>query len=92
MIAEISQSDIRVRVFGKVAEVGDGFIILEDDTGKIRVDTKKELKKGDKIRVFGRPQVVSGKLELAEEIVQDMEKVEEKLYKKAMLLIRKGGS
>lgn len=87
-IKEVTPEDIRVRVFGKVSEVEDEFIVLEDDTGKIKIQTKERIKKGSIIRVFGRPVQINNNVELISEIIQDMEKINQKLYKRIEALYK----
>ncbi len=90
-ISEIRKEDIRVRVFGTVKDAKGGLFTLEDNTGKILVDSKdSQAKKGQKLIVFGRPVDNAGKLELHAEIVKDASGMDENLYKKAHLLIAKG--
>lgn len=89
-ISEITEDDIRVRVLGKVAEKGDGFLVLEDDTGKMRVETAEEWKTNMKIRVFGTPMKSGEELALNAEIIQDMSGLDEKLYKN-IESFKKGG-
>lgn len=91
LIGEISKQDIRVKVFGTVLGTESSLVILEDETGKISVDTTEQLKKGAKVIVFGRPIENKSKLELQAEVVKDASGLNEKLYKKAHLLIAKGG-
>ncbi len=91
LIGEISPEDIRVKVFGTIAGTEKGLALLEDDTGKIAVDAKEQLKKGEKVMIFGRPIKNNDSLELQAEIVKSASGLNEKLYKKAHLLISKGG-
>ncbi len=91
LIAEIGKDDIRVKVFGKISDLKDGLLILEDETGKIKVDTTEKAEKGKKVLVIGRPIEASGGLELQAEIIKDAQTLNENLYKKAHLLISKGG-
>ena len=91
LIGEIGKEDVRVRVFGTVSGSEDGLGVLEDETGKIKVDAKERLEKGKKILVFGRPIANKGVLEIQAEIVKDASGLNEKLYKKAHLLLSKGG-
>ena len=90
-IGEIRKEDIRVKVFGTVSGTEKGLAVLQDDTGKISVDTKEELKKGSKVIIFGRPIENRGVLELQAEIVVNAGGLNENLYKKAHLLLTKGG-
>ena len=90
-VNEIKKEDIRVKVFGTVSGNEDGLAVLEDDTGKISVDAKEQLKKGTKVIIFGRPIENKKTLELQAEIVKDAAGLNEKLYKKAHLLLIKGG-
>lgn len=90
-VNEISEQDIRVKVFGTISGNKNGLAILEDETGKIGVDSKEQLEKGAKLIVFGRPIKNNSTLELQAEIVKSAAGLNEKLYKKAHSLITKGG-
>lgn len=77
-ISEISKSDNKIAVVGKVVEVGEGSFILDDDTGKMQVSFEGEVKKGRTLRAF---------CSLAEEqmkadIVQDLSGLDLNLFKK----------
>ncbi len=90
-ISEIRKDDIRVKVFGTISGNENGLAVLEDGTGKIIVDTKEPLEKGEKVIIFGRPIENKGKLEIQAEIVKEASALNEKLYKKVHLLLNKGG-
>lgn len=90
-VNEISANDIRVKVFGNVSEIENGLAVLEDETGKIKLDTAEKIEIGKKVFIFGRPVSTNEGLELQAEIVKDASALNEKLYKKVHLLLNKGG-
>lgn len=81
-VSDIDPSDIKVRVLGTVARKGDGFFVLEDETGEIKVKTDQDVSPKSLVRVFGRPCKTGEKLELEADLVQDMTGLDKKLYKK----------
>ncbi len=81
-IADISETDIRVRVIGKVTKKEDSNMTLNDSTGEIVVYADVPVNVGDTIRVFGRPTKTGVSVVLNAEIVQDMNKLNMALFKK----------
>lgn len=81
-IKNIDSDDIKVRVVGKVSRKGDGFFVLEDETGEIRVKTSEPISQGNLVRVFGRPVKDGEEIHLESDLVQDMAGFDTKLYKK----------
>jgi hypothetical protein len=81
-VSDIDPSDIKVRVLGTVARKGDGFFVLKDETGEIKIKTSQEASPKSLVRVFGRPSKTGEKLELEADLVQDMTGLDKKLYKK----------
>lgn len=90
-IGEITSEDIRVKVFGTISGTSKGLAVLEDESGKIGVDSKEQAENGKKVIIFGRPIKNKDTLELQAEIVKDASELNEKLYKKAHVLLNKGG-
>jgi hypothetical protein len=85
-IAEINpESDIRVRLLGKVADKSDSSFIMEDDSGRAEIiadDIDLIFNKDDLVRVFARVLPLEDGFELRAEIIQDMSKLDMDLYKK----------
>ena len=81
-VSDIDPSDIKVRVLGTVARKGDGFFVLKDETGEIKIKTSQDVSPDSLVRVFGRPSKTGEKLELEADLVQDMAGLDKKLYKK----------
>jgi uncharacterized protein YdeI (BOF family) len=79
-ISEINPNlDSRVSLIGKVIDLKEDFLILDDGTGKINItfsDTtpKPELKNGQIIRIFGFV-IPSEPMEIQAEIIQDLDKL-----------------
>ena len=90
-VGEITSEDIRVKVFGTISGTSKGLAVLEDESGKIGVDAKEQVENGKKVIIFGRPIKNKDALELQAEIVKDASGLNEKLYKKAHVLLSKGG-
>jgi hypothetical protein len=84
-IAEINpESDIRVRILGRILDKKDSSFILEDDSGKVEIITDEELSfnVADNVRVFARVLPLEDSFELRAEIIQDMNKLDMDLYRK----------
>lgn len=81
-ISEITDKDIRVRITGSVIDKGDGFIVVDDGTGKIKVSFDGET--SDIVRVFGRVIPLENGFEINGEIIQDMSKLDLNLRKKVI--------
>ncbi len=86
-ISEINpESDVRVRLIGKVIDKQDGTIVLDDGTGTANITTETEnydrVDVGDEMRVFARVIPLEDNYELRGEIFQSMENVDIDLYKK----------
>ena len=79
-VSEINPNlDSRVSLIGKIIDLKDNLIVLDDGTGKINVSfsedlSKPELKTGQLIRVFGFV-IPSEQVEIQAEIIQDMSKL-----------------
>ena len=81
-ISEVTEQDIKVRVIGTVEDPKEGQFTLKDDTGSIQIESQDYLKQGDLVRVFGRPTKVNGELILSAELTQDVNTLNQKVYKK----------
>jgi hypothetical protein len=85
-IAEINpESDIRVRLLGRVADKSDSSFIIEDDSGRAEIiadDIDLIFNKDDLVRVFARVLPLEDGFELRAEIIQDMSNLNMDLYKK----------
>jgi len=88
MLRALIRGDIKVRVLGKVSRKGDGFFILEDETGEIRVNSPEPVPVGSFVRVFGRPVQEGEEIRLESDLVQEMAGFDTKLYKKSKALSR----
>jgi uncharacterized protein YdeI (BOF family) len=79
-VSEINPNlDSRVSLIGKIIDLKDNLIVLDDGTGKINVSfsedlSKPELKTGQLIRVFGFV-IPNEQVEIQAEIIQDMSKL-----------------
>ncbi|MFH1450395.1 MAG: hypothetical protein ABIF92_00245 [archaeon] len=81
-VAEITEDDILVRVIGTVKESSDAGFVLQDENGSIKVDAQENMKKGERVRVFARPTKIGKELVLSSELIQDISKLDENIYKK----------
>ena len=85
-IAEINpESDIMVRLLGRITDKKDSSFILEDESGKAEIitdDTELSFNVADNVRVFARVLPLEDSFELRAEIIQDMNKLDMDLYKK----------
>jgi len=88
-ISQVTENDIRVKLFGTVAEKAEGSILLKDDTGEIRIDTDQSFEEGTKLSVMGRPVKTEKGLELNPEIISRIPGINEKLYKSVLSLSSK---
>ena len=81
------ESDIRVRLLGRVIDKSDNGIVIDDGTGKAEVITDSEsdferININDVLRIFTRVLPLETGYELRAEIIQDMNKLDLDLYKK----------
>lgn len=83
-IADINpESDIRVRILGRVIDKSNGTLIVDDGSAKAEVVMEQtEADVGDVVRVFARVLPLEEGYELRGEIVQDMSQLDMDLYKK----------
>ena len=81
-IPEINESDIKVRIIGTVKKPDKSGFTLERENNTIRVESQDNVDDGALVRVFGRPTNVNGNLVLSSELVQDVNCLNEKVYKK----------
>ncbi len=83
-IGDINPEDINVCVIGRIIDVKDGLIILDDGTGviKVTISNSKDLKVGDIIRVFGQVFASQGEMEIRADFYQMMNGLDMNLYKK----------
>ena len=79
-ISELNPNlDSRVSVIGKIIDLAENLLVLDDGTGKINISfseevSKPELKMGQLIRAFGFV-IPSEQTEIQAEIIQDMSKL-----------------
>jgi len=87
-ISEINPNlDSRVSLIGKIIDIGENLLVLDDGTGKINIsfsDSKPYLKIGNIVRIFGFV-IPSEQIEIQAEIIQDMSK----LKKEYLEILRK---
>lgn len=86
-ITDVSSKDSRVSITGKVVGTGNGFLILDDGTGKIEVASDFQVEKNKIIRAFCS---VSDE-KLKADIVQNMDGFDLNLFKKINELYIKAG-
>ena len=79
-VAEINPNlDSRISLIGKIIDIEEKVLVLDDGTGKINISfsddiPKPELKPGQMVRVFGFV-IPSEPVEIQAEIIQDMSKL-----------------
>ena len=88
-IDQIVETDIRVRVFGKIERQENNGFFLEDGGSRIKVNTDQKFELGKHVRVFGRPVKNEQGLAINSEFIQDMSLLDGNLYKKILSLINK---
>lgn len=77
-ISEVSPKDSRVAITGNVIESGEGFFVLDDETGKIEIGTDVRRERGRIVRAFCS--VADEKLRA--DAVQEMDGIDIDLLKK----------
>jgi len=85
-VSEITKTDDKIVVVGKVVEVGENSFILDDDTGKVQVVFEGEVKKGKLLRVF----CSLAEEQLKADIVQDLKGLDLNLFKEVKELYSTG--
>jgi hypothetical protein len=89
-VSEIKAEDIRVSILGTVIDRQGEKVVIDDGTGKIDAVFDKEVKAepNQLVRVFGRVIPMENGFELQGEILQDMSKLDMKLYNKVMEAVK----
>jgi uncharacterized protein YdeI (BOF family) len=89
IIQDIKNEDIQVQITGYVKDIEAEYIILDDKSGEIKVivkdikDFDNNFKKNDLINIFGDINLsMDGEKILNARIIQDMNKLNFKYYKK----------
>ncbi len=77
-ISEVTPSDSRISIIGKVIVANENLIILDDGTGKIEISADISIERNKLVRVFCS--VVDEKLKA--DIIQDVEGLDLELLKK----------
>ena len=75
----IEKEDTKFFLLGKVQEVGEGFFILADETGKVKINSNFKVEKGSLVRVF----CSKFDEEIVADFVQNMDGLDWELWKKA---------
>lgn len=86
-VSEIAKTDSRIALVGKVAELGDNFFVLNDDTGSMEITSEETVEKGKMIRVFCSN--VDGQWK--SDVIQDLKELDINLFKKVEELYSKAG-
>ena len=86
-INEISEKDIRARILGRIIDISDSTIIIDDGTGKADIIFDPDMlsvnvKTGDLVGVFARVLPLEEGFELRAEIIQNMNGLDYELYRK----------
>ncbi len=95
-ITEIEpEKDIRVKIVGKVVDLGAESFVIDDGGGSVHVTTDPEinvenLKVGDNVRVAGRVFASESGFELRAEAVQNVNGIDTNLLKKIRELEKSG--
>jgi uncharacterized protein YdeI (BOF family) len=86
-ISDVSAKDTRVSIVGRIADVGEGSFVLDDDTGKIQVQADAQVEKNKMIRVFCS--VIDEKLKA--DVIQSVDGIDLVLFKKVKELYNLSG-
>ena len=78
-VASIENDDTKLTLLGKVIDAGEGYFIISDDTGKIRINSNFKVEKGDLIRVF----CSKFDEEITADFIQNMNGLNWELWKRA---------
>ena len=77
------ETDIRVRILGRVIDKFDGTIVMDDGSATTEIVVENlNVETGKLVRVFCRVMPLESGFELRAEIVQDMDSLDVDLYKK----------
>jgi len=89
-ISEISQDDIRVRIFGTVINKTESSLIIDDGSEKVEIifDSLPEIEVGEKVRIIARVLPLANGFEVRGEVVQNMKGFDVEMYKKAREIIK----
>lgn len=88
-ISEIAQSDIRVRVLGRVIDKTSSAMVVDDGSGKveIRYDQEPNVAIGDTVKVVARVSPLIDGYECKAECFQKLDGLDMGLYKKARSIV-----
>lgn len=81
--------DVNVSVIGRVIDVKENIIVIDDGTGAVRVvlmESAKDLKTENIIRVFGQLISVQGEMKIRAQFYQKLDGLDLNLYKKYLEL------
>lgn len=82
-VSEISREDVRVRLLGTVIDRKDNVVVLDDGSGKINAVFNEPVNASVSglVRIMGKVIPAEQGFEIQGEILQDMSKVDLKLYR-----------
>ncbi len=84
-ISEIApDSDIRVRILGRVIDRAEDTVVIDDGSAKVEVTTEQPAEFGDVVRIIARVLPLETGYDLRAELTQDMSKLDMELYRKVM--------
>jgi len=78
-VASIENDDTKFTLLGKVIDVGEGYFVISDETGKIKINSNFKVEKGDLIRVF----CSKFDEEIVADFIQNMNGLDWELWKRA---------
>lgn len=82
-ISEINpEKDVRVQILGRVVDISDGTLIVDDGSATAEIVTEQGANVNDIVRVFSRVLPLEEGYELRAEIVQNMNALDMELYRK----------
>jgi len=81
-IKDLNLNSPKITISGLIVSKEENYLMIDDNTGIVQVEIENDLNVNDYARVFGILMEFNGKKVLKGEIIQDLSKVNKKLYQK----------
>lgn len=85
-IADIKETDIRVKLYGSVIETAEDSILLDDGTGQVKVATENLKIPSQNVMVVGKVIAFESGVEIKGEIISDATGLDRGLLEKVRVL------